>query len=116
MGYLCLKYPSDEGGQGSGVKCARAHIHRFLHFDLQKNPKIRDTVTFAQDYNVLWNVCNAVDTFQKLEKHIMSNETLSWYTRHRFTNKEGEKKEVTSDRKNSNDIGLELEEVNEYFS
>jgi len=114
--YLCLKYPSNEGGQGSGIKCARAHIHRFLHSDLQKKPKIRDAVTFAQDYNVLWNVCNAVEIFQKLEKHVMSYEALSWYTRHRLKNDEVQQTEVTPDKKNDNNTGLKLEEFDEYFS
>ena len=32
---LCREYPPDDGGQGSGVKCIKGHVGKFLFPDMQ---------------------------------------------------------------------------------
>lgn len=80
---LAKQYPPDQGGQGSGMKCMRTHVHRFLHKDLQEDHSLRKLL-----------VC--VDTMEGIEEGLqiarktheangleVSKEELSWYLRHR---------------------------------
>eukprot|EP00560_Eucampia_antarctica_P003780 CAMPEP_0197832120 /NCGR_PEP_ID=MMETSP1437-20131217/13395_1 /TAXON_ID=49252 ORGANISM="Eucampia antarctica, Strain CCMP1452" /NCGR_SAMPLE_ID=MMETSP1437 /ASSEMBLY_ACC=CAM_ASM_001096 /LENGTH=482 /DNA_ID=CAMNT_0043435323 /DNA_START=1 /DNA_END=1449 /DNA_ORIENTATION=+ len=81
---LCQQYPPEKGGQGNGVKCVRAHIHRFLRPDLQEQPTVRDLVTYAQDYETFWEVIAKIEKHREENGHVIEDENLSWYMRHRI--------------------------------
>ncbi|KAL9188313.1 hypothetical protein ACHAXT_006691 [Thalassiosira profunda] len=80
---LCKQYMPNEGGQGSGFKCIRAHLHRFLHADLQKHTQVRDAVVKAFDMAAVENVIAMVREIYEREGHVVEEEQLSWYVRHR---------------------------------
>jgi tRNA-dihydrouridine synthase len=81
---LCKLYPPNEGGQGSGLKCIRAHLHRFLYTDLQQHTVIRDYLIHAFSMEqAMDEVVNMVRQVQNETEHDVSEEQLSWYTRHR---------------------------------
>ena len=73
--YLALakEYPPERGGQGSGLKCLRAHLHRFLHADMQEHNEIRHLVTTVETLQELQ------DTLDKLQE--IHNATWSQGTR-----------------------------------
>ena len=79
---LCEKYPPDKGGQGSGMKCIRAHLHRFLHADLQTHTEVRDAVVKTFKMEAAWNVVNMIKARHANNGHIANDEQLSWYIRH----------------------------------
>ena len=81
---LCEKYPPQEGGQGSGMKCIRAHLHRFLHADLQHRTDVRDAVVRAFSMEAAWDVVNAIQSVHERNGHDVSGEQLSWYVRHQM--------------------------------
>lgn len=80
---LCKLYPPNEGGQGSGLKCIRAHLHRFLYTDLQQHTAIRDYLIRAFSMEAMDEVVNMVRRIHNETEHDVSEEQLSWYTRHR---------------------------------
>jgi len=80
---LCKRYPPDEGGQGTGMKCIRAHLHRFLHKDLQTHTEVRNAVTKTFSMEAADNVVNMVREIYDKNGHDISEEELSWYVRHR---------------------------------
>mmetsp|Transcript_44271 Transcript_44271/g.51898 ORF Transcript_44271/g.51898 Transcript_44271/m.51898 type:complete len:456 (-) Transcript_44271:115-1482(-) len=88
---LCGEYPPDEGGQGSGTKCIRSHLHRILHADLQ-NPTYgtthRDAINVAQTLDDFSTIVDAIDAHHFAIQHNVSNETRSWYVRHRILDPE----------------------------
>jgi len=86
---LCEEYPPDEGGQGNGVKCARAHIHRFLHKDFSDYEDIRNEICFVEDYDLLWKAVDDVEKRQKESGHDIMDEVLNWYMRHRVVDDDG---------------------------
>jgi tRNA-dihydrouridine synthase 1 len=79
---LCEKYPPQDGGQGSGMKCIRAHLHRFLHADLQAHTEVRDAVVKAFTMEAAWDVVNMIRKIHTNDGHNVSAEQLSWYVRH----------------------------------
>jgi tRNA-dihydrouridine synthase 1 len=79
---LCEQYPPDEGGQGSGMKCIRAHLHRFLHPDLQTHSEVRDAVIGAYSMEKAWEVVNMIRKIHSDAGHNTNDEELSWYVRH----------------------------------
>ena len=79
---LALQYPPDEGGQGSGFKCIRVHMHRFLHADLQVHTVIRDALVRAQTIDDLQHALNLLEQIHATEHHDARTEELSWYVRH----------------------------------
>ncbi|KAL7483591.1 hypothetical protein ACHAW6_009231 [Cyclotella cf. meneghiniana] len=81
---LCEQYPPHEGGQGSGMKCIRAHLHRFLHADLQGHSHVRDAVVQAFSMEAAWGVANMIQTLHDNNEHDISKEQLSWYVRHQI--------------------------------
>jgi tRNA-dihydrouridine synthase 1 len=81
---LCKQYPPDDGGQGSGMKCVRAHLHRFLHADLQHHSKVRDAVVRAFSMETAGNVVKMVREIHEEIDHDVSKEQLTWYLRHRM--------------------------------
>lgn len=79
---LCERFPPDEGGQGSGLKCIRAHLHRFLHADLQEHTEVRDAVVKAFTMERAWNVVEMIKQIHAEAEHDITQEQLSWYVRH----------------------------------
>ncbi|CAB9522278.1 synthase [Seminavis robusta] len=87
---LAKQYPPQIGHQGSGIKCLKAHIHRFLHPDLESafnstDHILRQRVAQAADWQVLWDTVEFIEQKQKQEEHKVEEEELSWYMRHRIT-------------------------------
>jgi tRNA-dihydrouridine synthase 1 len=80
---LAKQYPPREGGQGSGVKCLRAHIHRFLHEDLEADLVSRKGVAEAETWEGLWEIVQRIARRQEAENHDTQSESLGWYMRHR---------------------------------
>ncbi len=82
------EHPPDKGGQGNGIKCVRAHVHRFLHEDLKGRNDIRQKIALAFDHSVLYEACDDIEKIYKEIGHVVEDEELSWYMRHRVV-KEG---------------------------
>ncbi len=80
---ICKRYPPEDGGQGSGFKCIRAHVHRFLHADLQLHQTVRDAVIASFSIEELENVIAMLHGIYGRIGHEVSEEQLSWYFRHR---------------------------------
>jgi tRNA-dihydrouridine synthase 1 len=80
---LASRYPSDEGGQGSGLKCARMHVHRVLHADLQAKDDLRRRVSDAPSIRDLASVVDRLEALHRDEGHDVEAEEASWYVRHR---------------------------------
>jgi len=83
---LAKTYPPQEGGQGSGLKSVRMHIHKILHSELQCNPKFRMQCVNADTYEELQECLRELE--EQLEhnhnNHVgIEHEGLSWYLRHR---------------------------------
>ena len=83
---LAKEYHPGNKGQGSkGVKTIRTHLHRFLHADMQQDFSLREMLTSATS-NTIEGIELALEACQKAHKendHLVSNESLSWYVRHR---------------------------------
>jgi hypothetical protein len=80
---LAARYPSDGGGQGSGLKCARMHVHRILHADLQERDELRQQVSDAASLHELVCVVDRLEVLHEREGHDVHGEEPSWYLRHR---------------------------------
>lgn len=78
---LCEQYPPEKGGQGSGLKCIRMHLHKFLHADLQSNPKFRTICVKAVEMQELWDCLRDLKELRD-PNHSVTEEPLSWYKRH----------------------------------
>jgi tRNA-dihydrouridine synthase 1 len=79
---LCRLYPPDKGGQGSGTKCVRAHLHKFLHKNMQDDYAVRKIVIDAETLEDLEQVVTYLEDLQKAQEHNVETESLSWYMRH----------------------------------
>lgn len=100
---LCKTHFPSDGGQGSGFKCIRAHLHRFLHADLQRHTKARDALVRAFSMEAMDDVVRMVREYHESKEHDVTEEQLSWYVRHRNSDgdnsgedDEEEKKEATA--------------------
>ena len=98
------KYPNNKGGKGTGMKCIRAHFHHILHADLHKFTDVRTAVAYGKDIEAFEKACDDIQRYQEAEGHVPSEETLSWYMRHRVEKsdekqqpKEEEKKAIDPD-------------------
>jgi tRNA-dihydrouridine synthase 1 len=80
---LAKSHPSDEGGQGSGLKCARMHLHRMLHADLQQLEDLRQQLSDAASLQELELVLEQLEAIHQEQQHEVDKEELSWYIRHR---------------------------------
>lgn len=80
---LAREYPPQEGGQASGLKCLKAHLHRFLHADMQRHSDIREGVAYAKSLEELETMLNQLEKLYEKEGHAVEDEQLSWYWRHR---------------------------------
>jgi tRNA-dihydrouridine synthase 1 len=88
---LAKEYPPEKGGQGTGLKCIRAHIHHILHKDLQEDFELRRKVVMAKDFSELEQCVVDCQEKNERENHDVAKEQLSWYIRHRPDEKEKEK-------------------------
>ena len=80
---LAKEYPTDQGGQGSGMKCIRVHLHRFLHADLQRHTEIRDMVIRSFSLEAFEEALDRLEQIHTETNHNVATEQLSWYVRHR---------------------------------
>jgi tRNA-dihydrouridine synthase 1 len=78
------KHPPQLGGQGNGIKCVRAHIHKILHEDLTGRNDLRQNIALAQDHDELRTYFNDIEELNKVEEHSVESEGLAWYMRHRI--------------------------------
>jgi len=79
---LCDLHPPDRGGQGSGIKCVKMHLHRFLHADLQTHPVLRERIANAGSLDDLREVLDDVEEIHVRAGHQDHQEVLSWYVRY----------------------------------
>ena len=93
---LCKQYPPDDGGQGSGFKCIRAHLHRFVHADLQIHTDVRDMVCKTFTMEAAIEVVGRIRAAHEKDGHDITEEELTWYMRHRV----GEEGNVSDEEEN----------------
>ena len=86
---FCEIYPPEKGGQGSGIKCARAHLYRMLHPDLKGQDDLRNMIAYAKEYHVIYTACDLVQKLQEADNHVVEDEGLSWYMQHRLITDDG---------------------------
>jgi hypothetical protein len=86
---LAKQYPPNQAGQGSGVKCIKMHLHRFLHAELQLSTALRDQACFAKTQADLDAFIENVEIFQEERKHQIKHERLEWYWRYRIIDENG---------------------------
>jgi len=102
---LCKQFPPDKGGQASGMKCIRAHLHKMLHADLQTHcTDVRDLVAFhGKTMDVMYDAVKRVEEAQAAVAHEAKDEVLSWYIRHRseITEQARSGEKENEDKKNS---------------
>ena len=79
---LARKYPPNEGGQGSGLKCLKIHLHRFLHADLQDSPSFRNAIIDSTSAADLLRALDDLEDLHRRVQHDPTQETLCWYVRH----------------------------------
>lgn len=95
---LAERHPPQVHGQGSGVKCVKVHVHRFLHADLQQpaNRDIRQLLVDAVTVEQIKRACELLRDRQRCDNGTaagashdaatataIASEELSWYFRHR---------------------------------
>jgi len=81
---LCQQFPPDHGGQGSGLKCVRVHVHRLLHADLQTDIISRNKLVLAKSYKEVEDIVKLIKKRQEDNEHVVEKEEASWYIRHRI--------------------------------
>ena len=81
---LAKQYPPNKGGQGSGIKCMRVHVHRILHADLQEDLELRKRIIRVNTWHGLMDALDWLEERHAQQGHDVSKESLSWYKRHRF--------------------------------
>jgi tRNA-dihydrouridine synthase 1 len=101
---LAKQYPPNKGGQGSGLKCMRVHLHRFLHADLQGDIALRKLLVETKTLELLEVALVSCKKWHGSTNHDVASESLSWYVRHQ----EGDSKEDAED--DDDDEGKEAEE------
>jgi len=80
---LARRYPPHKGGQGSGLKCIRIHMHRFLHRDLQDDFEFRKKIIGDKTVADLEESLAICSRKHAHENRAVEDEALSWYKRHR---------------------------------
>jgi tRNA-dihydrouridine synthase 1 len=81
---ICETYPPEKGGQGNGIKCIRAHVHKFMHQDLDGRKDARQKLAVAQDAAKLLECFDDIEATNKAEAHKGEDEQLAWYMRYRI--------------------------------
>ena len=107
---LCRLYPPEKGGQGSGMKCIKAHLHRFLHADLQHHTVTRDMIIKAYSIEAMDEVVDMVRRIHDETGHDVNDEQLSWYVRHRSgCGEDGEAGQVRGEEEEQEHAAVEEE-------
>lgn len=111
------QYPPNKGGQGSGVKCMRIHIHRFCHADLQDNTptgrRLRTKLVNERTVQGLEAIVAEIQAWQDEQGHDVQSEDLSWYRRHSELNEDGVYVNVVSRRLAQDSFAKVVEPVDE---
>ena len=82
---LAKRFPPNVGGQGSGMKCIRTHIHKILNHDLQRSPEVRRRLVDAETFEQLQSEVDQLDReYYSKPDYDVATEELSWYHRHRY--------------------------------
>lgn len=76
------QYPPECGGQGSGFKTIRGHVHKFIHADLQVYPEFRAICVEAEEVEQLEECLTALEKLHAKHNHVVADEKLHWYRRH----------------------------------
>jgi tRNA-dihydrouridine synthase len=83
---LAKEHPPEMGGQGSGLKCIRAHMHRFLHRDLQDDFAFRKKIVSDKTLEEMEDSLELCGDKHERDHHFVGDESLTWYRRHRDKN------------------------------
>jgi tRNA-dihydrouridine synthase 1 len=90
---LCQRFPPNVGGQGSGMKCIRTHIHKILNHDLNRDLDVRRNLVNAETYDELQLQVDRLDQdYYSKPDYDVGTEELSWYHRHRYNEERHKKK------------------------
>ena len=87
---IAEKHPPENGGQGNGIRCIRTHCHKFLHEDLNGRVDIRKEIAVAPDHEKLRKCFEDIEELNKAEGHVVEDEILAWYMRHRIPRRSSE--------------------------
>eukprot|EP00339_Tiarina_fusa_P009711 CAMPEP_0117085802 /NCGR_PEP_ID=MMETSP0472-20121206/60279_1 /TAXON_ID=693140 ORGANISM="Tiarina fusus, Strain LIS" /NCGR_SAMPLE_ID=MMETSP0472 /ASSEMBLY_ACC=CAM_ASM_000603 /LENGTH=445 /DNA_ID=CAMNT_0004815129 /DNA_START=257 /DNA_END=1594 /DNA_ORIENTATION=- len=94
---LAKQHPPNEGGQGSGLKCMRVHLHRFLHADLQGDIELRKLLVQTKTLEALEVALANCKKWHGNTNHDVASESLSWYVRHQAGDDDGDDKGETKE-------------------
>lgn len=111
---LARQYPPDQGGQGSGLKCIRIHMHRFLHQDLQEDLDFRKKIISDKTIQDLEECLEICQQKHLRDGHSVEDEKLSWYRRHRDAKLQRENKN-NNGNENDNDAD-DVDECGECYT
>eukprot|EP00934_Nitzschia_sp_Nitz4_P003397 Nitzschia sp. Nitz4//scaffold139_size61406//25051//26331//NITZ4_006455-RA/size61406-processed-gene-0.56-mRNA-1//1//CDS//3329535837//3387//frame0 len=109
---VAKQYPPHIGGQGNEMKCVRVHVHRLLHADLAR-PDLRTLLIEAASMEALEEAIQKVEEHHMEVKHVVSEEKLSWYRRHRGDPQPDKVEDVQKEEKKEEE---EEEQVCTFFS
>lgn len=109
---LCQTYPPEQGGQGTGLKTQRMHLHHFLHKALQEQTDIRQMVQDATSCADLWRACAIL---RERGSGTQVESDLSWYYRYqmRKQKEEARLRELIEHRKENPALDEEVDEEEE---
>lgn len=94
------KYPNNKGGQGSGSKCVRSHLHHFLHCYLMKDIPTRQAICRSEP-DELYDI---VKKMAKEKPQEAMDPQESWYRRYRNAkNNKFQDNDAKEDKKRSAD-------------
>lgn len=89
---LAKEYHPGDMGQGSkGPKTIRTHLHRFLHADMQEDFSLRDLLVSVVTMEGMEDALEKCREHQQKNNHLVSDEALTWYVRHRLGKRKLEK-------------------------
>lgn len=107
---LAKMYPPEKGGQGSGLKCIRTHIHRILHKDFQDDTDLRQKVVCYPTLESLEEILDLCLEKHERDNHTVESEKLSWYRRHQDAPDKTQLAKQQATMNNNNDEDEEEEE------
>eukprot|EP00521_Asterionellopsis_glacialis_P014052 CAMPEP_0195292638 /NCGR_PEP_ID=MMETSP0707-20130614/10368_1 /TAXON_ID=33640 /ORGANISM="Asterionellopsis glacialis, Strain CCMP134" /LENGTH=428 /DNA_ID=CAMNT_0040353155 /DNA_START=112 /DNA_END=1395 /DNA_ORIENTATION=- len=110
---LARQYPPHIGGQGSGVKkCVRVHIHRFFEPELTTRTDLRTELCNIESMEELQCVVDKLERYHAESNHVVKDERLTWYMRHRMNNEHLQSEEQKQIKRERAIKKAELEEEN----
>jgi tRNA-dihydrouridine synthase 1 len=110
---LAKMYPPDRGGQGSGLKCVRTHIHRILHKDFQDDTDLRQKVVGYPTLESLEEILECCRRKHEQEGHTVGSERLSWYRRHQDAPDKSQLARAPPPPTNDDDAAEEEDDIDE---